>query len=437
LIFKMNRLDEVNRWVESNRDRILDTISELVQIRTENLPPGGNEKAGQEYLYEKFARFIPGCKLDLFEIDDVPGIRENPLFFPTIDGQQREYKERPILAASIPGSGGGRSLCFSGHIDTMPAYRDEWEIFKDPFSGKVKDGRMYGRGTVDMKAGTASGFFALKCLHDLGLKLRGSVFAESVVDEENGGVNGSIAARLRNPEIDFAVVPEPSDMIVGIESIGGSDWKVSVSESGPGGIGTDVELPNPIYKLSKIALALEGYDERLATLRVPDTYDSDMRVRLLTYQLHAGGSTYQESGSVPTAGHIFFWQEVFSYMSEAEARKDLLDFMQEKLGADPDFRDNFPRFETVIRFLEGHRTDRNHPALGSIRKAYEQLGLDYKEGGIPFATDAYCFRKVSKTDVAIIGPKGGNVHGVDEYVEIDSVLNLIKMMVLTAIDFCG
>jgi len=342
-----------------------------------------------------------------------------------------------VLVARVEGRGGGRSLCFSGHIDTMPSYRDEWEVFKDPFSGKVKDGKMYGRGTIDMKAGTASGFLALKCLHDLGVKLRGNVFAESVVDEENGGVNGSIAARVRNPHIDFAIVPEPSDMIVGVESIGGSDWKVTVTESGPGGIGPDVQLPNPVYKLSKVALALQEYDKRLATLEVPDTYDPDMRVRLLAYQFHTGGSTYQESGAVPTSGHIFFWQEVFSYLSEAEARKDLLDFMQEKLGGDPDFRGNFPKFETVIRFLEGHKTDRNHPALASIRSAYEQLNLEYREKGIPFATDAYCFRKVSKTDVAIIGPRGGNVHGVDEYVEIDSVLNLIKMMVLTAIDFCG
>jgi acetylornithine deacetylase len=111
--------------------------------------------------------------------------------------------------------------------------------------------------------------------------------------------------------------------------------------------------------------------------------------------------------------------------------------MKQKLGEDPDFRDNFPTFETVIRFLEGHKTDRNHPALSSIRKAYKWLNLEYREKGIPFATDVYSFRKVSKTDVAIIGPRGGNVHGIDEYVEIDSVLNLIKMMALTAIDFCG
>jgi len=432
----MRYLDEVNGWVDRNKDEIIRTISELVQIRTENLPPGGNEKSGQEYLFEKCLKRIPGCELDLFEVDDIRGIREHPLFFPTIDGQQREYKDRPILVARLGGSGGGHSLVFSGHMDTVPSYKDEWEVFRDPFSGKVKDEKIYGRGTLDMKAGTASGFLALKCLHDLRVGLTGNVFAESVVDEEYGGVNGSIAARLRNPDIDFAIVPEPSDMVVGVESIGGSDWKVSVTESGPGGIGTDVELPNPVYKLSKVALALEQYDKRLAKLKVPDTYDPDMRARLLTYQLHTGGSTYQESGAVPISGHIFFWQEIYSYLSEEEARKDLLDFMKERLGEDPDFRDNFPKFETVIRFLEGHKTDRNHPALSSIRRAFDQLNLDYQEKGIPFATDAYAFRKVSKTDVAIIGPKGGNVHGIDEYVEIDSVFNLIKIMVLTAIDFC-
>ena len=432
----MRYVDDVIGWVDGNKDEIIRTISELVQIRTVNLPPGGNEKPGQEYLFEKCKELIPGCETDLFEVEDIPGIREHPLFFPTIDGQQRVYKDRPILVARLGGSGGGHSLVFSGHMDTVPSYRDEWEVFKDPFSGKVKNGKMYGRGTVDMKAGTASGFLALKCLHDLGVELKGNVFAESVVDEENGGVNGSIAARLRNPDIDFAIVPEPSDMVVGVESIGGSDWKVTVTESGPGGIGPDVKLPNPVYKLGKVALALEEYDKRLAKLKVPDTYDPDMRVRLLTFQLNAGGSTYQESGAVPTSGHILFWQEIYSYLSEEEARKDLLDFMKERLGEDPDFRDNFPKFETVIRFLEGHRTDRNHPALSSIQRAYDRLNLEYREKGIPYATDVYSFKKVSNTDAAIIGPKGGNVHGIDEYVEIDSVLNLIKMMVLTAIDFC-
>jgi acetylornithine deacetylase len=433
----MSPLEDVDRWIEHHRDEILATISELVRIRTENLPPGGNEKPGQEYLFDRLTRFVAPGDLELFEIDEVPGIREHPLFFPTIDGQERDYKDRPILVARRPGKGGAPSLAFTGHMDTMPTYGQSWEVFSDPCSGRIRDGRMYGRGTIDMKAGTASGFLALQCLHDLGVELKGDVYAESVVDEENGGVNGTIAARLRHPDIDFAILSEPSELVVGIETIGGSDWKVSVQEAGPGGIGPGTDLPNPIYKLSRIALALEKYDRRLGGFTVPEAYDPQMRIRLLTYQLASGGRTYLDSGAVPTKGHLIFWQEIFASMSEEEARRDLLEFMRAELGADPAFRDGIPTFETVIRFLEGHRTDRGHPAMASIRRAYEQAGLPCEEKGIPFATDAFCFRKVSRTDVAIIGPAGRNPHGVDEYVEIESVFSLIRLMVLTALDYCG
>jgi acetylornithine deacetylase len=433
----MSLLPQVEAWVQRSRDRILATIGELVRIRTENLPPGGNEKPGQEYLHAWASSFLPASDLDLFEVDEVPGIREHPLFFPTTEGRQRIYKDRPNLVARLRGAGGGRSLAFSGHIDTMPTYGKTWEVFPDPFSGRIKDGRMYGRGTLDMKAGTFGGFWALRCLHDLGVKLSGDVYAESVVDEENGGVNGTIAARLRNPEVDFAILAEPSSLVVGIESIGGSDWKASVSEKGPGGIGPDAELPNPIYKLAKVALALEEYDRRLAGLRVPDAYDPGMRVRLLTYQLASGGATYAESGAVPTSGHLYFWQEIYSYWSEQEAREDLQQFVARRLAAYPELAGNPPKLETVIRFLEGHRTDLDHPALASIQRAYRRLGLPHRERGVPFATDAFAFRKCSRTDVAIIGPSGSNPHGVDEYVEVESVLDLIRVMVLTALDFCA
>jgi len=429
--------EKVDAWVRDNRGRILDTIGELVRIRTENLPPGGNEKPGQEYLASWASEFLPPRDLDLFEVDDVPGIRRHPLFFPTIEGKQRVYRDRPILVAKLAGRGGGRTLAFSGHMDTMPTYGKSWEAFPDPYSGRVKDGRMYGRGTLDMKAGTASGFWALRCLHDLGVSLKGDVYAESVVDEENGGANGTIAARLRNPHVDFAILAEPSGLGVGVESIGGSDWKASVSEAGPGGIGPDVELPNPIYKLAQVALALEKYDRHLAGLRVPDTYDPGMRIRLLTYQLASGGANYAESGAVPTSGHLFFWQEIYAYWSEKEAREDLERFVRAELAAGPPLPGGEVRLETVIRFLEGHRTDRRHPALASIRKAYGELGLEYCEQGIPFATDAFAFRKCSNTEVAIIGPRGSNPHGVDEYVEVDSVLDLVRVMALTALDFCA
>ena len=433
----MGERERLDGWIEEHREEVLQAISSLIRIRTENLPPGGDEKPGQEFLRESAARFIPEADIDLFELDEVAGVREHPAFFPTIDGQERLYSGRPILVARRRGRGGGRSLVFSGHMDTMPVYGKTWTVFPDPFSGAIRDGKMYGRGAIDMKAGTAAGFFALKCLHDLGIELRGDVYAESVVDEENGGVNGTIAARLRNPHIDFAMLAEPSDLAVGVESIGGSDWKATVTESGPGGIGTGTALANPIHTLSRIALALESYDRSLAQVPPPPAYDRSMRIRLLTYQMASGGLTYGESGAVPTAGHLFFWQETYADKGEAEARQELLAFIDRELAAGGGPSGAAPRIETVIRFLEGHRTDRSHPALASIRRAYAALGLPHVEKGIPFATDAFAFRKASRTDVAVVGPAGANPHGIDEHVEVESIFSLIRVMVLTAIDFCG
>ncbi len=434
----MNYLSEINGWLKKNEYEILQTLSKLIQIKTENLPPGGNEKPGQEYLYNKIVKFIPEKDIDIFEVDDVEGIRRHPLFFPTMDGIEKVYRDRPNLVAKLKGKGGGKSLVFSGHMDTMPASGQKWKVFDDPFSGKIKDERMYGRGSVDMKAGTLSGFFALKCLHDLKIKLKGDVFAESVIDEENGGVNGTVACRLRNPDIDFAILSESTNLAVGVETIGGSDWIAMVSEKGPGGIGVDIDLTNPVYKLSKIALALEKYGKEMNNnIRIPENYEKDMKLRLLTYQISSGGSTYLESGSVPTKGHIYFWLETFEYMSERDVKKKFVDFMRKELGEYDDFKEEFPKFEAVIRFMGGHRTNLKHPAMVSIKKAYQLLNIKYEEKGLGFACDAYTYKGVTNTDVAIIGPAGANPHGIDEYVEINSVFELIKIMVLTAIDYCG
>jgi acetylornithine deacetylase len=383
------------------------------------------------------SKYIPKKNIDVFNIDDVPGIREHPMFFPTMDGMVKDFEDRPNLVAKLEGSGNGNSLVFTGHMDTMPEYTDKWKVFEDPFSGKIKDGKMYGRGIADMKAGTLSGFFALKCLVELGIKLKGDIFAESVIDEENGGVNGSIAARLRNPDIDFAILTEPTNMVSAVETIGGTDWKVSVKEEGPGGIDASVDLPNPIYKLSKVALALEKYDKKIGKIKPPENYSKDMKIKLLTYQLYSGGSNYLESGAVPTWGHIYFWLETFAGNPEEKYRKDFMDFIYKELGKYEEFKNDFPKFETVLRYFDGHRTNKNHPAMHSIRKAYKDLSIDYKEEGLDLACDAFSFKIVSKTDVVVLGPKGKYFHGMDEYVEIESVLDLIKILVLTAIDFCG
>ncbi len=425
---------KVNDWVDRNKDKIAESLSNLIRIKTENLPPTGNEKPGQEYLYNMVSKFIESCDIDMFELDDIEGIREHRLFFPTMAGMEKEYQGRPNLVAKLSGKKGDRSILFSGHMDTVPIGEGVWKVFSDPVSGRIKDGKMYGRGSLDMKAGTLAGFYALNCISDLDLDLSGDVYAESVIDEENGGVNGTVACRLKYPDIDFAILAEPTGLIAGIETLGGSDWIATIEEEGPGGIDVDIELPNPIYKLARVAMALEKYDkEVLSEVKTPSTYNSGMKPRLLTYQLSSGGSGYLESGGVPTEGSLYFWLETFAYMKEPYVRKKFLSFMKKELK---DIKGKIPGFETVIRFLNGHRTDISHPAMDSIRKAYNKIGLKYEEKGIGLAMDAFAFKEAGNTDIVVLGPRGANPHGTDEHVEMESVFELIKIMVLAAIDYC-
>src|SRR6185436_12808931 len=108
------------------------------------------EEACQQYV----ARFLAnlGWEVDCYRLDDVPGLKEHHLFWPG-----RNYANRPNVGARRGGSGGGRSLMLSGHIDTVPKGSAHW--VRDPFGAVRENGRLYGRGAMDMKAGIASHLF--------------------------------------------------------------------------------------------------------------------------------------------------------------------------------------------------------------------------------------------------------------------------------------
>ena len=432
----MDHLERIDSWIEKNKDYIMQTLSELIQIKTENIPPDGFEKAGQEYLYDQVVNFLSEKDVDMYEIDDVEGIREHPLFVSEIDGIERDYKNRPNITAKINGSGNGKSLVLSGHMDTVPVMEDKWGVFEDPYSGKIKNGNMYGRGTADDKAGTLCCFLALKCLKETGITLKGDVVAESVVDEEYGGVNGTIAARLRYPQSDFAILAEPSGLAANVGAAGGTIWKATVEEKGPGGYSQTV---NPIYKLGEVINVLRKYSAWKYNLSIyPDDYKGKHDLAVLVFSVYAGGRNVLENGAcIPNDGNVYFYLPTLPGWDETDVREDFTDYMNKQLSKYEDFKDNLPVFETVLRWLGPHKTDPGHPGMAMIKNTYRQIGLEYKENAFSMPCDAYAFKEVSGTEVIIIGPKGGNFHGTDEYVEIDSILQLIRIMALSAINYCN
>ncbi len=111
-------------------------------------------------------------------------------------------------AAGAAGDGAGRDLLLNGHIDVVPA-GDEAAWTTPPWDPVVRDGRVYGRGAVDMKGGLCCALFAAKAIRDAGLRLRGRLSVASVVGEEDGGT-GTLADILRGHTAHGAVVAEPT-----------------------------------------------------------------------------------------------------------------------------------------------------------------------------------------------------------------------------------
>lgn len=186
-------IDRVLAAVDAAAGEIVDFTSALIRVPTVN-PPGE--------AYDDCARLI-GARLAAcgFEVEYV-----------TAEGRPEHTPARPRV--NVVGLRRGRRarplLHLNGHFDVVPA-GEGWTV--DPFGGLVRDGRIYGRGACDMKAGIAAAVYAAEAVRRAGAPLAGSIEVSGTVDEESGGFAGvawlAETGRLSAGRVDYAIIPEP------------------------------------------------------------------------------------------------------------------------------------------------------------------------------------------------------------------------------------
>lgn len=185
--------ERVLRAVDQARNEIVDFTTALIKIPTIN-PPGTEYPACAEAL----GRQLRACH---FEVNYVAadGSPEHTPRHPRVNvvGRRAGDRARPTVH-------------LNGHLDVVPAGHG-WTV--DPFAGVVRDGRIYGRGACDMKAGLAAAVFAAEAIRRADVPLRGSVEISGTVDEESGGFAGVawLAAHgyLTSRTVDYVIIPEP------------------------------------------------------------------------------------------------------------------------------------------------------------------------------------------------------------------------------------
>ena len=189
----MTLADRVLAAVDALTDEAVTFTRELIRVPTVN-PPGDHYADCADLI----GRTLSACGLDV-EYHEADGRPEHTRSHPRVNviGTLRGRSLRPLVH-------------LNGHFDVVPAGAG-WT--KDPFAGIVENGRIYGRGACDMKAGLAAAVFAVEAIRRAGIELPGSVEISGTVDEESGGFAGvawlAERGRISAGRTDYAIIPEP------------------------------------------------------------------------------------------------------------------------------------------------------------------------------------------------------------------------------------
>jgi succinyl-diaminopimelate desuccinylase len=189
----MTPSDRVLSAVDAATDEIVEFTRDLIRMPTVN-PPGD----GYSECAELIGRRLAACGFDI-RYFAAEGLPEHTTQHPRINvvGHRRGAKDRPLVH-------------LNGHFDVVPA-GDGWTL--DPFAGVLRDGRIYGRGSCDMKAGIAAAIYAAEAIRRVGIELNGSVEISGTVDEESGGFAGvawlAHRGHISSARTDYVIIPEP------------------------------------------------------------------------------------------------------------------------------------------------------------------------------------------------------------------------------------
>jgi acetylornithine deacetylase len=407
--------------IDKNKDKAIELLRKMVAIPSVT----GDEAAIQAFVAD-YMKGI-GLEVDMWETD-WEELKKHPGYRPV----DRGYEGRPNIVGTRKGKGGGRSLLLNGHTDVIPVGNGEgWS--DDPWSAKIENGRIYGRGSCDMKSGVAAHILAVQFLKEAGVDLKGDVYINVVIDEEVSG-HGTLDTVIRGYKADAGISGETSDLHVQPACIGRIWFQIDV-EGKPAGIQqrylgiSAIDLGNKIVKAVQ-----ELEDHRVATVRHPLYPSAIDSLPCIIGSFQAGNypSAFPASavlkgsiGTVPGEDH-------------EGVKQSLVDKIAEVASKDPWMKDHPP----VVRFVgydaQASEIPTDHPIVTTLSNTYKELtGRDPIISGRQGAADTRFLNQYAATPTVIFGPGSTAVmHANDEYVSIEDYLTAIKVMALCIHDWC-
>jgi acetylornithine deacetylase len=427
----MDRRAFAKDLVARYRDEMIQVMTDLLRIPSENKPPIGYEKAVQEYMADYLRR--AGLEVDLYQPDLVEGLLDHPDYWPG-----RDYTDRPNLCSTLAGKGEGQSLLLTGHSDTVVLGDNVWT--KPPFGAEIHEGKMYGLGASDMKGQMGAMLVLFKALAEQEVPLNGMLTYESVVDEEEAGVNATIAGRLRDGPMDAAIVAEASGLDI-YPSIRGALILNFLFKSEGTWLETGMEGKRA-DAVEQIGIFLAHLDELRQVRRshpVPELYRSYADPYSLTItKVYAGGWGSEVPIGVPPEGRIQLIVETLPGEEEAGVLKEVEDWLNSVVDRHKDAFPIRPHMEYGLRWMHPTGIDPEHPLVMTLANCVSQVtGQPTEVKGAPYQCDIWAHHRTFHMPAVVFGPAGGNSHAADEWVDLEKVFAFAESLLLFILEWCG
>ncbi len=339
-----------------------------------------------------------------------------------------------VVAVHTPKEKRGRSLMLQGHIDVVPeGAADLWA--SPPYQARIANGRMYGRGAGDMKAGVVSYLMAYQAIRDAGLSPAAEVQMAAVIEEECTG-NGALAVMQALPKPDAAIIPEPGPEHIALYTAEvGVVWAWVTVTGRPTHVREMHAGVNAIEAANIIAARFKEYEAKAnaAELIHPAFHGNNHPVNVNFGTVEGG----EWNSSVPTRARIGMR---VGLMIGNPARKVAaeIEALVADAATDPKLRGakvkvefkgfmadgctfpvDSPLHQAVIRHHDG--------IVGGAPRTYAASGL----------TDGRFYELYQSTPCCVYGPDAADIHGIDESVGLASMHQVTRVLALTIAEWCG
>ena len=409
-------------------DELVPTMIQDVQdlVRLPSVGGTDAENDAQAAMARRFDR--GGLEVDHWRID-LDEITAHPDF----PGVEVERREAWGVVGRLPGTGDGPTLLLDGHVDVVPLGDSEaWP--DDPWSGAVRDGRIHGRGSADMKAGLLAAHWAVQAVRAAGVQLRGDVLVAPVQGEEDGGL-GTFALLQRGWTADACVIPEPTELDVIPANAGALTFRLRIRGSATHAA-RRAEGVSAIEKLVPVLAALSDLERRRHEEVDPLAARWDLAHPLSLGTVRAGDWPSSVPDLLVAEGRF----GVAIGEAVEDARASLEEAVTAACDDDAWLRDHPVEVEWWGGQFASGRIPAGSDLVARMQRAHVLAGGDPAQEvyGATYGSDLRLLTGLGGIPTLQYGP--GDVrlaHGPHESVPVDEVVTAARALAVLALDVCG